>query len=498
MSTERTTKTGWIRQALRNSNLNAKLVVPNYEQFLEETGSTASFKSFRENVYREKSKLKRNEDFPHSNGDDDGGAFADEEEFTSSKEATMHRDKEGNVVAEKQVVELKDPDQLLEDWGVDTAKWAVESGTVKTQTIYAKDKTGSLRYEDGRIQDGSLRYGGLKTQVVHHVRLKLYRKQLPREAVVPKPVTVNVEEPPRSTNKLPKQTPDYKSALVIGDAQIGFERNPKTGELDPFHDRRALDIMLQVAEYAQPDYLIVNGDMLDFTELSDKFLSGPEFAQTIQPAINELAWWLGRFKQVIHNPQKTEFVFIGGNHEDRLPRILERNQKSILGIRRADDTSGYEVNSVPHWLGLDSLDYQWRGDYPNERYWLNDNICISHSEKDRTNIQTIIKEMVHLEIIGHVHRSFQHIKTIHLRDRVQYAGLVSFGALSRIDDRVPSKGNRQDWQQGGGLVHFSPNKPFELPPHLVSVFIHEGQAFYDGKRFTADPQSEKTILNEVL
>ena len=179
---------------------------------------------------------------------------------------------------------------------------------------------------------------------------------------------------------------------------------------------------------------------------------------------------------------------MAGNHEDRLTRALSKHNRSQMGLRRVDNLEGYPVSSIPHWLALDNIGYEWKGDYPRERIWLNDNICVSHSERDRTNFNTMINQLTQIEVIEHIHRFHQQIRTIHTREGVKYAGLFSFGALAKIDDTVPAKGNRQDWQQGLGVVTYSPHN-LSLPPSIVPIFIDNSIAVFENKVFVGEDRT---------
>lgn len=484
-------KNRWIVHALEEEGYNVDAVVARHKEFLKATDSVSSLKSFRRMVTKQKNRLVGKEQPASQNYDVTGNGVS------------MSQQPDGTTKAEGKVVEMKDPEEILKEWGIDTEKWAVEDCRIAQQTIFAKDKKGDLSFKDGRIEDGQISYNGMKTDQIYHVKMKLYRKYLPINSEVVKPVNITIgKNPVRYSKDRINLNQKYRTAVVLGDAQIGFARDERTGVLDPFHDRQALSIATKVIEYVQPDDLIIIGDMIDLTEWSDRFITGPEFERTTQPALNELAWWLGVMKESLDAPEDTNLYFMAGNHEDRLPRAISKNQKSQMGIKRVDNLEGHSVASIPYWLALDELGYIWLGDYPNERLWLNDNLCISHSEKDRTNVNTIINQLMHLEVMGHVHRSFQHVRTIHLRNKIHYAGLVSFGALCRVEeDIVPSKGSRQDWQQGLGVVHYSPdnesNNESNIPPSFEHIFIHSGDAYYRDKHFHGDESIADRLKNDI-
>lgn len=476
----------WIRKRLIAANYDVDKLHELYDTFKIETGSEATRKSFIDAVSKERRRMIRNPEKFTETGE------LQSESFVAPESPTMKYTPTDGTTVEGQTEELKDADKLLEEWGIDTSKWAVETWDIKKQTIYAKDKRGSLEYGDGRIQEGSISYNGLVTYPVYHIRMRLIRKEIPKDIPTLHSVQISVGKPISDDVRWKKKDKNkhYKTAFIINDAQMGFERDSQTGRLDPFHDRAALDIAIQVAERVQPDMVIVNGDMLDLTEWSTKFVTGPEFVGTTQPALNELAWWLARLRKAVRNPN-TEFHYIAGNHEDRLPKFISTYQKSLLGIRNVNGLDSLPHMSIPQLLSLDTLGYEWHGDYPHGRIWLNDYICVSHSEKDRTNTQTMTNQAAVLNIVAHIHRLTYNIKTLYFKDHVRYAGVVSFGSLCRLHDRVPAKGSMQDWQQGVGIVRYSEDNPDRFPPVIEPVPIHYGRTIFQGEELIGDDRKEE-------
>ena len=84
---------------------------------------------------------------------------------------------------------------------------------------------------------------------------------------------------------------DHKLALIVPDIHVGFRK--ENGRLEPFHDRRALDIVFQVARDQHPDRIIQLGDLTDLPELS-RFQQLPDFQQLAQPAVIEASYIMGK------------------------------------------------------------------------------------------------------------------------------------------------------------------------------------------------------------
>ena len=103
----------------------------------------------------------------------------------------------------------------------------------------------------------------------------------------------------------------YKTAVILPDPQIGFWRDMVTGELDPFHDERAMSVALQVARDLNPDLIVNLGDFLDFPEFG-KFEQTPTFGMTTQATIDRGYKFFAEQKAVAPN---AHIVLLQGNHE---------------------------------------------------------------------------------------------------------------------------------------------------------------------------------------
>ena len=266
-----------------------------------------------------------------------------------------------------------------------------------------------------------------------------------------------------------------KVALIIPDSQIGFARNFETGVLDPFHDRRALDLCLQMAEKHKPDEIILLGDMLDLPEWSDKFMISPEFYWTTQPAVNELYWWIKELRQ-----HTNKMVYIEGNHELRMAKAVIKNIIAAYNLKPANEPKKSGL-TVPSLLALDELDVTYLGPYPDGEYWLNDNLRISHGQIARKGggktASAILTDARNSEIVGHIHRHEMAQKTVHPRNGIKTYVAYSPGTVARIDGVVPAYQSRNDWQQGMALVHFEDkNGMFQIVPYN----IHDGKTMADG------------------
>tara|TARA_R110000824_G_scaffold401260_1_gene611487 strand:+ start:229 stop:1677 length:1449 start_codon:yes stop_codon:yes gene_type:complete len=280
-----------------------------------------------------------------------------------------------------------------------------------------------------------------------------------------------------------------KKALIIPDAQFGFRRDINTGVLDPFHDRNAIDCVLQVAEKEKPDIIIYLGDMLDLPEWSDKFLVSPEFFFTTQPAINELYWWTSEFRK-----HCDKFVYIEGNHELRMSKAISKNIIAAYNLKPANEPRKVQM-TIPTLLALDDLGVEYLGPYPSGEFWINDNLRVSHGtiakKGNADTVKAILSQARNSEIVGHIHRHEMAQKTVHPRKGLRTYVAYSPGTVARIEPNiVPAFSARNDWQQGFAVVSYQDGDGlFQIAPYS----IHEGVTLYAGEEIKA----RKPILKKL-
>jgi len=360
--------------------------------------------------------------------------------------------------------------ELLEACGVDTTIWKVDKYVVNKWEV-------SMNTVEGIIN-----------RPLFQVKAWLIRKEPIKHDF---PVVAAIQA---SSKVLAHASKSYSKknmhqALVIPDSQNGYSRDINTGKLDPFHDRRAWDLCVQVAKRERPDVIVLLGDMLDLPDWSDKFLRSPEFYFTTQPALNELHWWISQLART-----GAEMYYIEGNHERRMAKAVITNLISAYNIKPANQPDIPASMSVPNLLGLKDLGVSYRGPYPKGEYWINDNLkCVHGTIARRGNsdtVKAILKDARHSQIVGHVHRKEYAVKTVHpRRGAVSYVA-YSPGTIARIDGAVPAATDKVDWQQGFGVVDFEVgNGMFNIHPYNIT----DGKTVYNGRRMEA-----RADINEVV
>jgi hypothetical protein len=348
-------------------------------------------------------------------------------------------------------------DDLLELLNYDPDDWRVERHIINKWEVGAKDALGNIVIEP------------------------LFQVKAWFVPTEPKPVHP-VILPVRYTGKIIKPKPPRKRAfkrhLVWGDPQFGFRRRVHDAKLTPFHDRRALDIVLQIAHAAKPDRIDCLGDWFDAAEWTDRFLRSPEFYFAFQPAICESHWWLTQLVAVCENRIHE------GNHDARIPNAIKRHLPFAYGLRQATEIEAPSVLSVSSLLELDALGVEYVADYPNDRDWLAEKLEIRHGNIARSKPLDTVKALARGDvsrIVGHIHR--REMATNVREDANGFFEVVgcSLGCTCHIDYRVPGHAHNQTWTQGLGIIDVFDNKRFSITP----IAIENGVAIWNGQMFEA-------------
>ena len=388
------------------------------------------------------------------------------EEYSDSEDS--------RTISVKYSGKIKTVDEIISEIGLDKSEWVVSD----------------IRYNEWQGQRP-------KDQGVITLRqVKFYLKK----------VGVSIESPLNLSNitiNIPKysvkNTTEHfiKTAVVIPDIQAGFKRNLITGELESLHDRRALQVALQLVNRIQPDRIIFLGDNLDFAEFSSKFNPTPEHLFTTQASLVELAYWVASFKNASAREIPIDYLF--GNHCARMNKYLAEKANGVYGLRAADRLNGPAVLSVENLLGLEQLGITYY-DYPNGVVTLNDNLVCVHGEIAKNapgaTVAELVKNNNYSIIQGHIHRYEVASKTIwDVFGNPKVITSASFGCLCKLDPGVvPGTKSRQNWQQGIGLVSYEDDGLQQFSHEFIP--IQNGRAIFWGEAYEAD--SEEDIVDVIV
>ena len=388
----------------------------------------------------------------------------------------IYEDKQENnwgiLATDRRVKTLAD---LIRVCKIDTKVWEVERWVANKWEVV--------------IANRSKRDGSGKAHPLFQVKAWLRRIQPIAISPVIKPIQV--------TAKLPKPTKsnnEIKRAMQVPDLQGGFRKDIYTNKLVPFHDRRVLDIVLQLLGYQHFDDVTFLGDELDLSEWTTHWQIEPEFYHTTQATLIEMHWWLAQVRQLAPNAQ---IDMLSGNH-DRFKDALIAHLRSAYQLRPADELHRDAILTMPRMLALDKLHIGYIDGYKNgsSKKWLNDKICLTHGDIARStpgSTAAATSERHYMTtVFAHKHSRELASKTVTLRDERFVTTAFCPGCACHVDGRVPGSKEDSQWQQGIGIVEYTDAGAY----HIIPVEINDGVAIYDGREFVArnrDADADKVI-----
>jgi hypothetical protein len=349
--------------------------------------------------------------------------------------------------------------------------------------VWKVDRWSSNKWEVGAKDKGT---GEIRIEPLYQIKAWL-TKYIPDKTVFPviAPIQVSLPDNTGEVNVVGKS--ELKCALVIPDSQIGYKRDIDTGKLVPFHDRKAINLTVQIASFLKPDRIIFLGDMIDLPDWTDKFLKSPEFYWTTQPSLIELSYWIACLRSIV---PKAEIDYIEGNHENRMNKSIISNLIAAYNLRPTNGMDHYPAMSIPSLLGLKDLNVNYYDNYPKDEVWINNNLRCRHGSIAKkgggSTSKAVLKDIFISEIYGHSHRFEYSCKTVRTSKGTETFRIFSPGTLAKIDGSVPSNASQEDWQQGLGLVYYG-KYDFDIVP----ISINDGKCIMnnmilEGKDYTKE------------
>jgi hypothetical protein len=382
----------------------------------------------------------------------------------------------GTIRSVTVIDQIRTVEQLLKVAGISAAEYEVVNPKIKKWDVALKLKAD----KDHEI---------IKVVPSIYIEAPL-RARYPKafEPVI-QPIEIDLPKLPKA-NKPKKNI--VRRALIINDPQVGFRRTLHTTELHPFHDRRVLDLALQIAQTCEIDHISFGGDCLDLSEWSSKFLPEPEFYWTTQPAFLEWAWWLTQFRMA---QPTAEIKTLEGNHDLRMPLLIANNMRQAYQLRAVDELELPPSLSVPKLLALHTLKVDYVAGYPDNGYWLNKNIYITHGDMVRgtpgATANAITQRQAFTTIFGHVHRREMVSRRMKTHDGDLVYTAFCPGAACHIDGRVPGSKSTDQWQNGIAVIEYT-----EDSENIIPISIQDGTMIYNGTPWRARERGDE--VNKFL
>lgn len=214
----------------------------------------------------------------------------------------------------------------------------------------------------------------------------------------------------------------------------------------PFQDKRTVAIVDEFLAELQPNYLIYNGDLCDFYQVS-KFSKDPARLGHLQRDINLVKRMFTKHELILPN---TVRIMLGGTHEFRFEKFLwskaaELSSLACLTIPELYQLREHNIKYIPFEQGL----------------LINKVFLILHGEIVSIHSAYTAKRQFERNggcgLCNHTHRGGSFYK----RDRFGTWGWwENFCVCSLNPDWI----RNPNWQQGFSLIHFTDHKRFWVEP----------------------------------
>lgn len=206
------------------------------------------------------------------------------------------------------------------------------------------------------------------------------------------------------------------------------------------------------------------GDGIDFPMLTTKFPIDPSVRHDLQADLDGWDKRLGELVTVTELRGARRWVYLLGNHEDRLQKYLWHQAPELSGVR------GLEIGSL-----LPTLTWAWETHPWHELVPVTDYFFATHGESVSSYAGATAKKMIDRTavcgIMGHTHRLGSSVRrVVKPGGGYRYLGWWENGCLADDRKMTWTKGN-EDWQLGFSLGYFD-GDAFAIE----QVFVHE-----DGK-----------------
>jgi predicted phosphodiesterase len=224
----------------------------------------------------------------------------------------------------------------------------------------------------------------------------------------------------------------------------------------PFQNNKMIENFVRLIEEEQPDEIILNGDMVDFYDLSS-FDKDPAREESLQDELDTLYRMLLVFRGACPNAKIT---YVEGNHEDRLRRYLWKKATALQSLRSL---------KLETLLKLDELGIELV-----KKYVVN-GFTFAHGKIVRQYSSYSAKAEYDARgcsgMSGHTHRMGSFCKTTSL-------GTFGWWENGCGCDLTPEYVDEPNWQNGFSVIYFDDNA-FDVH----QVYVNKGSFRFNGKRY---------------
>lgn len=225
----------------------------------------------------------------------------------------------------------------------------------------------------------------------------------------------------------------------------------------PYEDKKAVELVLQVGKTINPKHVILLGDIADFYAVSSHS-KDPLRALKLDEEIASVKKGLDRIKSI----GAKNYVYISGNHENRLERYLQEKAPEL-----------FRILTIPGILDLDKKGFSY---VPYRESYTLGKMHFTH-DTGTAGRYAHYKSMDAFQsnvVIGHTHRVGYTVEGSALGERHVSAMFGWLGDKSQVDYMHKVKIAR-DWSLGFGMGYLDPKNGHV---HLSPIPIVEDGRFY--------------------
>ncbi len=232
----------------------------------------------------------------------------------------------------------------------------------------------------------------------------------------------------------------------------------------PFHDQRATDLVLKVAQDLKPKHIYIIGDFVDFYAVSSHS-KDPRRATMLEEELASASEGLDELDAL---GAKTK-TYIGGNHEDRMERYLRDKAPELFG-----------VVSVPELLGLKKRGWDY---VPYKRHTKLGKVHVTHDvgSSGRNAIFKCLDTYQHSIVTGHTHRLAYIVEGNAVGEHKISAQFGWLGDANHIDYMQHAQ-VLKSWALGFGIGYLEPKTGYVYltPVPLVDYSVVVNSRLYRG------------------
>lgn len=339
------------------------------------------------------------------------------------------------------------PEALLEAHGLDPAEWWV-----------ANVRVVGNQWGDPEAPSEQVKLAVTAKPIRASARIKL--PELAGWKPLPKPKA--------------RKTAGVKTAVVCGDQHA------------PHHDKTLHALFCRYLADEQPDLIEINGDLLDFADISrhrQMPKSGPsgeyQYTNTVNECLQAGFNILYDYRKAAPNAQiRMQF----GNHTQRLYFALVDNLKGLYDITAAEDD--VPALSLRRLLRLDELHVELvEKDWEQAKTRVNRRLTVLHGHSTSKNPgQKMLNDLTGSTLQGHSHRISLNYRTSHdLDDGAETRLAGECGCMCEIEGGL-DYARDPDWQSGFMIVKHWSDDDFTVAP---AIYLPGRLLIPDGRRYDA-------------